>query len=79
MAPSKKDLIAALRSATTHAYKHDVESLTVKRIRAKVEGSLDLPEGFFLKPAWKEQSKSIITERVVCHHANPQKPPTDRI
>jgi len=65
MAPTKKALTEALRAAVTHAYHHDRDTLTVKRIRTKVEQNLNLDEGFFLEPAWKDQSKQIITSQVV--------------
>lgn len=67
MAPTKKALTDALRAAVTHAYHHDRDTLTVKRIRNKVEQNLDLEEGFFLSPTWKDQSKEIITSRVVSY------------
>lgn len=62
MAPSTKELTAALEHAVAEVYHSDKreEELTVKRIRLRVEQELGLPEGFFIHEEWKEKSKNVI-------------------
>jgi len=74
--PSDKVLERALRHAVQVVYrKGNLEELTVKRMRKAAEEELDLQEGFFKEPEWKDRSKAIIeTEAVCCGHArNPLK------
>lgn len=61
MAPSEKSLVAELRSAVLSTFNGpDRTLLTVKKIRAKVEEDLELPDEFFSQGAWKEKSKTLI-------------------
>jgi len=65
--PSGKDLEVALRHAVQVVYKTgDLEQLTVKRMRKAAEEELELQEGFFKEPVWKDRSKAIIENEVVC-------------
>ncbi|KUJ14825.1 uncharacterized protein LY89DRAFT_122906 [Mollisia scopiformis] len=61
MAPSEKMIVAELRSAILSTFNGpDRTLLTVKKIRAKVEEDLNLPNDFFSQGAWKEKSKTLI-------------------
>lgn len=65
--PSDQVLEHALRHAVQVVYKTgDLEELTVKRMRKAAEGELELQEGFFKEPEWKDRSKAIIENEVVC-------------
>lgn len=57
----------ALREAVQDAFrKDDLENLTVKRMRHKVETNLELEDDFFRKdPKWRETSKQMIQAEVV--------------
>lgn len=64
--PSRAQLEQALRSAVRQVFESgNTEDLTVKRVRVGVERDLNLPEGFFKGPEWKDQSKAIIEEEAV--------------
>lgn len=61
MAPPEKKIIAALRGAVLSTFNGpDRSLLTVKKIREKVEGELDLGEDFFSQGQWKDKAKTII-------------------
>lgn len=61
MGPSVKDLEAAMRNAVEEVYRSDNQNnLTVRFVRDKVESELGLDQGFFLKPDWKDRSKTLI-------------------
>lgn len=66
---SKGDQLAnALRGAVRATFAaSDWDNLTVRRIRGNVELSLGLAPNYFKSDAaWKEKSKSIIEDEVVC-------------
>ena len=45
----------------------DHDSLTLKRVRAAAEVQLNLPKDYLKNHrTWKEQSKHLVTEEVVC-------------
>lgn len=68
VSPSDRDLELALRHAVQVVYRTgDLEQLTVKRMRKAAEEELDLQEGFFKEPVWKDRSKAIIENEVVCY------------
>ena len=66
--PSDATLTRALKATVVSLFKSDnVEDLTVKRVRTKVEQELNLSEGFFKNaPDWNQKSKDIIHKAVVC-------------
>jgi hypothetical protein len=64
MAPSSSALVAQLKKSVKNIFDTDREQLSVKKVRSAVE--LDLESGFFLSPEWKDKSKQIIKEHVVC-------------
>lgn len=64
--PSDATLEQALRRAVVAIYQSGhLEELTVKRVRTASERALDLQEGFFKTPTWKDRSKRIIENEVV--------------
>ena len=65
MAPSEKILIEKLKLTVVSFFQNDRDNLSVKKVRTAVESELDLDQGFFLSPAWKEKSKKIIVNHVV--------------
>jgi len=65
MAPSTQELETKLRKAVEKAYKEDPDSLTVKKVRTRVESDLGLEEGFFTSADWKDKSKALIKEWAV--------------
>ena len=66
-APSDKVLERSLRHAVQAVYRSgDMEELTVKRIRKAAEEALKLHDGFFKGEDWKDRSKRIIEDEVVC-------------
>ncbi|KAF6828574.1 transcriptional regulator [Colletotrichum plurivorum] len=60
MAPSDKKLEAELLSAVRDIYKTNSEDLTINFVRKRVENDLDLEDGFFSSPEWKDRSKKLI-------------------
>ena len=67
MAASVNFLDQAFRNAVASGDKPGhLEELTVKRLRRAVEEMLNLREGFFKEPAWKDKSKQIIEDEAVC-------------
>ncbi|EHK97780.1 hypothetical protein GLAREA_10114 [Glarea lozoyensis ATCC 20868] len=64
MAPSSSALVAQLKKSVKHIFDTDREQLSVKKVRSAVEEELDLENGFFLSPEWKDKSKQIIKEHV---------------
>ena len=65
MAPSAKNLEAALVEATNKVFLADPDNTTVNKVRKQAEEDLDLEEGFFANEEWKSKSKSIVKEHVV--------------
>jgi len=65
MVPSNVALESKLRRAVEEVYADNLDSLTVRFIRDKVESELDLDAGYFTTPAWKDKSKTIIKEWAV--------------
>lgn len=67
MAPSDKTLVDTLKATVTSIFNSDErDTLSVKRVRDQTEGELGLEKGYFLQPEWKDRSKQIIKEHVVC-------------
>lgn len=65
--PSETTISQKLRDVVIAIHKTGKdEDLTVKRIRARAEKELSLPEGFLKKDAvWKQKSQTTINEAVV--------------
>lgn len=69
--PDDRVIVAALRKAVEAWYEddegEDVESLTVNKIRARVEGRLELEEGFLrTDEKWARRTKEVVKDEVVC-------------
>jgi hypothetical protein len=59
--PSEAKLTAELKSEISKTFhSEERDKLSVKFIRAKVEGRLRLADGFFTRGEWKEKSKGLI-------------------
>ena len=65
MAPSGKDLEAALIQSTSTIFAEDSENISVNKVRKHVESELDLEDGFFTNGEWKQKSKDLIRDYVV--------------
>jgi len=64
--PSEATLSLALRDVVVDIYKSgNTDDLTVKRVRARAEAKLGLPDGFFKHEDWKQKSQELIHEAVV--------------
>lgn len=65
--PSVATISRGLRDAVIAIHKSGKEDdLTVKRVRARAEQNLYLPDGFFKSEEWKQKSNDLIREAVVC-------------
>jgi hypothetical protein len=65
--PSEAAISRALRDVVVSIHKSGKEDdLTVKRVRTRAEDKLRLPNGFFQHEDWKQKSKELILEAVVC-------------
>ncbi|GKT43417.1 uncharacterized protein ColSpa_03598 [Colletotrichum spaethianum] len=62
MAPSDKELEAALLDTVRDVFKTDIDNLTVNFIRKRVESTLELEDGFFSSGKWKDKSKKLVKE-----------------
>ncbi len=71
MAPSPKELEEALIAGTHRVFTADPDTTTVNKVRHHVEEKLGLGEGFFASDDWKQRSKALIKEYVVCRHIPP--------
>lgn len=67
MAPSAKKLEQALVDGTREVWIEEPDNVTVNKVRKHVEEKLDLEDGFFSAGQWKNRSKTVIKEHVVCH------------
>lgn len=58
-----------MRDIVARLFRHgQLEDLTVKRVRKAAEEELDLPVDYLKSNSeWKDRSKDIISEEVVCH------------
>jgi hypothetical protein len=64
--PSEATISQKLRDVVISIHKTGKEEdLTVKRIRARAEKELSLPEGFLKNAAWKQKSQETIGDAVV--------------
>ena len=70
--PNDAQLEHALREAVRSVFETGkMENLTVKRLRNHVETNLGLePEFFKSNDQWKEKSKNLIQQEVVCSQYN---------
>jgi hypothetical protein len=66
MAPSEDEIEQALLDATYQVFQATPDETTVNKIRKQTEENLSLDDGFFSSAEWKQKSKSLIKERVVC-------------
>lgn len=66
MAPSEDKIERALLDATYQVYQATPDETTVNKVRKQTEENLSLDEGFLSSAEWKQKSKSLIKERVVC-------------
>jgi len=66
--PSEAVISQKLRDVVIAIHKSgNAEDLTLKRVRVRAEKELSLPDGFLKTDSkWKEQSKDIIGDAVVC-------------
>ena len=65
-APDDSVLELELRKIVQHIYETgNLEQLTIKRVRAAAESNLELEDGFFKQPSWKDRSKTIIEAEAV--------------
>ncbi|OHW90804.1 transcriptional regulator [Colletotrichum incanum] len=62
MAPSDKELEAALLDTVRDVFKTDLDNLTVNFVRKRVESDLELEDGFFSSGKWKDKSKKLVKE-----------------
>ncbi|TDZ48218.1 hypothetical protein CTRI78_v008364 [Colletotrichum trifolii] len=60
MAPSDKKLETELLQTVREVFASDQDEFTVNLIRKRVETDLELDEGFFSSPKWKDRSKKLI-------------------
>lgn len=65
MAPSEKELEAALIDATCAVYEAEPDATSVNKVRKQAEDKLGLEDGFFADGDWKSKSKEIIKKYVV--------------
>lgn len=72
MAPSAAKLKQALVSATVQVYRSEPDATSVNKVRKHVVDSFDLDQDFFLSPAWKQESKTVIKSAMVCLSAGGQ-------
>jgi hypothetical protein len=64
--PSEAHIAQTLRDVVVAIHKTGKpEDLTVKRVRARAEKELELPEGFFKNGTWKQKSNDTIMAAVV--------------
>jgi hypothetical protein len=57
----------ALRKAVATAFRDDRDAVTLRYIRTVVEKELGLGSEYFkLDPYWKDRSKAIVMQEVVC-------------
>lgn len=66
MAPSEDEIEQALLDATYQVYQATPDETTVNKVRKQTEENLSLDDGFFSSAEWKQKSKSLIKDRVVC-------------
>jgi len=66
MPPKPSVIKEELAKTVRDLFKTDRNSLTVNLVRKNVEENLGLDEGFFRGPNWKQKSKELITNTVVC-------------
>lgn len=64
--PEAGIIAGALRSAVKKQFEEDASKVTVKAIRARVEGELSLFDGFLKRdPDWRLESKRVIEDEAV--------------
>lgn len=66
MPPSEDEIEQALLDATYQVYQATPDETTVNKVRKQTEENLSLDDGFFSSAEWKQKSKSLIKDRVVC-------------
>lgn len=71
MPPKQRDIEEALKYGTYEVFKADPDATSVNKVRQHVELKLSLEEGFFSDEEWKQKSKEIIKECVVCATHSP--------
>lgn len=65
MAPSAEALEVAIQQGTADIFAAEPDATTVNKVRKHVEATLNLKEGFFTSPEWKQRSKDLIKGLVV--------------
>jgi hypothetical protein len=66
MSLSTKELEEALIDGTHQIFTAEPDATTVNKVRKHVEETLNLDDGFFTTEDWKQRSKALIKEYVVC-------------
>ncbi|KAF2640404.1 hypothetical protein P280DRAFT_470072 [Massarina eburnea CBS 473.64] len=77
--PAESAIVKALRDVVISIHKGgNTDDLTIKRVRARAETELGLPDGFLRRQEWKQKSQSLIHEAVekYCDDAEPEPEPS---